>query len=216
MSKASKTAGQTAPAYKTFGSFLASDTGKTVLTQFQTVIANENDVLVQKLAVCGLAMGQAWKHFSATTPGSNKPHLVIEAKSIAEDLAKALSLEPSSLRVYLSTVNRGIDARSNTLNEKLREACLAGDVLKVTTELKAIGKTFADIRSVLSPKKAGKKGAKKLGKRAAAVARFTKAGAALDMNSLRQAIDALAVEFGLTSALVAMWTAGKKAKKAKA
>lgn len=215
MAKTSKTAGQTAPvAFKTFGAFLSSDTGKTVLDQFRTVIANENDVLIQKLAVCGLAMGQAWTHFSAVTPGSNKPHLVIEQRAIAEDLAKALSLEVSSLKVYLSTVNRGIDARSNTLNEKLREACLAGDVAKVSEVLRGIGKTFADIRSVLAPKKAGKKGAKKLGKRAAAVKRFTSAGAALDINSLRQAIDALATEYGLTSALVAMWTAGKKKAKA--
>jgi len=223
MAKKQQTAGETAAvkSYKKYGEFLtASDTGKDILAQFRTVLETEKDILVSKLAVCGAAMGQAWLHFSAIPAGSNKPVLSgMTAKDIADDLAKALGMKEGSLRSYLSTVNRGIDARSNTLNEKLREAALSGSVAAVKAELKTIGSSYEDIRSVLCPsKKSGKKkGANdKKGKRAAAVARFAKAGAALDMNSLRTAIDALAVEFGLTSALVAMWTAGKpkKAKKA--
>jgi hypothetical protein len=161
MARKSKTAGKTAtqtvanpaPEKLTLEAFLASDLVKAQAVAWSTQQAIEDGAAVTKLAAMGVIIGGLYANFSATRPGENQPRLMVNVKDVAGAISKAHGLSVATVEAYTSTMMRGVNFSSKTFDAGLYEACLTQDRAKVLTAVKAIGASYADVRSVLCPKK---------------------------------------------------------------
>ncbi len=157
MARKAKTAGQTAPVQApeklTLEAFLASETVKAQAQAWTTQQAIEDGAAVTKLAAMGVIIGGLYKNFSATRPGENQPRLMVNVKDVAGQIAKTYSLSEATVEAYCSTIMRGVNFASKTFDAGLYEACLTQDRATVLKAIKAIGASYADVRSVLCPKK---------------------------------------------------------------